>query len=895
MIAHRQKLIKMADASDLGWRVVNEYVSNPLASDSDDEKRIYKAEARASRKLKADKTKRRRPRTMPYGRPTVKATAEQTTNMVTPQPNRRPPGLCFACGKPGHWRGAPECTASASNNKISTKISFNLSDKSARGESIGKSSAGSVYEQIIDKGSCKASDQDNYDFCQIKPIVLKEQGSESPVGRLKLCKSKWQEATDSKYILDIVEHGYKLPLKQLPDSIILKNNKSARENMSFVQEEIQILLAKGVVSKSDKVPYIVNPLTVAYNRNGKPRLVLDCRHINKFLHLFKVKFEDIKVAEYIFKQNSFLFTYDLQGAYHHIDIFSEHRQYLGFSVSEKNRTVYYTFNSLPFGIRTAGHIFTKMLKVVVSFLRARGHKVIMFLDDGIGGHQDLSLAVKSSDYTRQTLGKFGFLLADEKCNWEPSLKVVWLGHLLDMQNNKLFITEERIKRLQIKINSVLYQLRTNSKMLVHVKVLASVTGQIISLQSVLGNKVRLRTRELFNCINARASWNAPVLVSKLAISELEYWNTNVVSLNLKGKSLQCLQICLYNIYTDASATGYGGYIEAFRETSMHMERANKPEVSFETYHETHEVHSSPEVEMTIANAEQYHSLFSEKNDLFGSSFLMNDSESYICSSEMGSLAKMPSEKGTEVIGEWTLLEKCKSSTWRETEAVSRVIQSNVDILKDSSVKVFSDNKNVKSVLLNGSRKTDIQGSVLALHDVCEKENITLSPEWIPREGNELADYLSRCQDCDSWQISIKVFNKLNSILGPYTIDRFASHLNSKCKRFNSRWWVPGTEAVDAFSQFWGQDENWLVPPPRLVSMCIDKMIAERANGTLIVPMWKSSAFWCSLVNSDGNFKNCIKQVINLSRHDIVVPGTDKIGLFAKNPLSFDMLALKVLV
>ena len=131
-------------------------------------------------------------------------------------------------------------------------------------------------------------------------------------------------------------------------------------------------------------------------------------------------------------------------------------------MSEKNRTVYYTFNSLPFGIRTAGHIFTKMLKVVVSFLRARGHKVFMFLDDGIGGNKDLSLAIKSRDYTGQTLGKFGFLLADEKCNWEPSLKVVCLGHLLDKQNNKLFITEERIKRLQIKIDSVLYQLRTNS-------------------------------------------------------------------------------------------------------------------------------------------------------------------------------------------------------------------------------------------------------------------------------------------------------------------------------------------------------------------------------------------------------------------------------------------------
>ena len=90
MIAHRLNLIKLADASAIGWRVVNEYVSNPLASDSDDEEKIYKAEARASRKLKADKTKKRRPRTMPYGRPTVKAIPEETTNMMTSPPNRRP-------------------------------------------------------------------------------------------------------------------------------------------------------------------------------------------------------------------------------------------------------------------------------------------------------------------------------------------------------------------------------------------------------------------------------------------------------------------------------------------------------------------------------------------------------------------------------------------------------------------------------------------------------------------------------------------------------------------------------------------------------------------------------------------------------------------------------------
>ena len=49
---------------------------------------------------------------------------------------------------------------------------------------------------------------------------------------------------------------------------------------------------------------------------------------------------------------------------------------------------------------------------------------------------------------------------------------------------------------------------------------------------------------------------------------------------------------------------------------------------------------------------------------------MNGSESCVCFSKMGSLAKMPSEKGTEVIGLWNLHKMCKSSTWHETEAGS---------------------------------------------------------------------------------------------------------------------------------------------------------------------------------------------------------------------------------
>lgn len=52
MVKHRQKLFQLADSSELGRRVVDEYEKNPIASDTDDEEKIYKADARASKKAK---------------------------------------------------------------------------------------------------------------------------------------------------------------------------------------------------------------------------------------------------------------------------------------------------------------------------------------------------------------------------------------------------------------------------------------------------------------------------------------------------------------------------------------------------------------------------------------------------------------------------------------------------------------------------------------------------------------------------------------------------------------------------------------------------------------------------------------------------------------------------
>ena len=131
--------------------------------------------------------------------------------------------------------------------------------------------------------------------------------------------------------MSIIENGYSLPLISFPLAVKLRNNKSARLHVDFVDQAVLELVNYGRVRMVNEQPFVVNPLSVSIQPCGKKRLILDLRHVNKSLIKQSVKYEDWKIAMFYFAKDAYMVSFDLKSGYHHIDIAQEHQTVLGFS------------------------------------------------------------------------------------------------------------------------------------------------------------------------------------------------------------------------------------------------------------------------------------------------------------------------------------------------------------------------------------------------------------------------------------------------------------------------------------------------------------------------------------------------------------------------------------
>lgn len=576
-------------------------------------------------------------------------------------------------------------------------------------------------------------------------------------GKLKPNLEFWKNVLKApQYILDVIEHGYKLPFMELPKSNITKNNTSATENTEFVSESLRELLTDGSIKQVEYIPRVVNPLSVAINSEGKKRLILDLRYVNA--HLFKesVSFDDWRVFKNLIFENGYAYKFDLKKGYHHLEIFEPHQSYLGFSWELEGVKRYFIFTVLQFGLSSAPMLFTKILRPLVAYWHENGINICVFLDDGGGTERSLYKALLNSRFVKQTLSLSGFVVNSEKSIWFPQKRITWLGIIVDFTLNKYSITEKRMNNLMSRVSRLLESDRVSAREL------SKLAGSIISMKFVMGEITQLKTRALYNAIENRISWDTQYSTDNIpdVINEINFWKENAISLN--HRKINDNSVSPINVYSDASQTGIG-------------------------------------ICIPVLEAQSHRNLERDEVGL--------------------------------------------SSTWRELTAILYGIDSFKNTLKGKSINWFTDNWAASIIVRKGSNKNHLQMLAESIFDICFRNDINIKTKWVPREDNVEADSLSKFIDTDDWQVTDEFFHMLDRKWGPFTIDRFARPENAKTARFNSKFFTPGSEGVDALTRDWSNENNFLVPPVTLIPKVLKYLNRTPTVGTLVIPLWKSSCFW----------------------------------------------------
>ena len=504
----------------------------------------------------------------------------------------------------------------------------------------------------------------------------------------------------------------------------------------------------------------------------------------------------------LFQPGDHAFTFDLKSGYHHVDIYEPHQKFLGFEWQGR----FYQFTVLPFGLSTACYIFTKLMRVLVRYWRNQGIRIVVFLDDAIGMDKGSTMTTHTSERVRKSLRGAGFLDHPEKSMWMPKVKVSWLGFNIDLCSCEITVPDEKIEGLRQQL------MVAHTKGSLRARALASIVGKIIAMGLGIGPITRFMTRSMYTLLESRTSWNGFLRLTPEAQYEINFWIEGLRQYN--SQPIWYTPSAIRVVYTDASESGYGGYLV---EHGCHV-----------------------------------------------------------------------------ATGQWSEEDKVKSSTWRELMAVLRVLESFSTKLKSQRIRWFTDNQNVVRILQVGSKSPHLQEVAVRVLAVMIRHQIRIEPEWIPREENEMADYCSRIIDSDDWMLNPELFSMLDDLWGPHTVDRFANADNTQIERFNSRFWCPGSEAVDAFTVDWHGENNWLCPPMSLVPRVLRHAVACKAQGTLIVPLWRSAPYWPLLCPDGSSLVEFVDDWYDLPVYDsLFLPGKSGKLLFKSGLPNTRVLALRL--
>ena len=633
-------------------------------------------------------------------------------------------------------------------------------------------------------------------------------------GRLRERISIWRRTTSDPFVLSVIDKGYRIEWNEKgpPPPKYHNNSPNCMNHEEFIDTSISEALNMGVVCEASAASLSnVSPLNVDVKKsNGKRRLIFNAMFINGYMSVRKFKYPQLhKEGREIFGQSQWGFVLDISQAFYHIEIHPEYYQYLGFSWKGK----YYYWRCCPFGVSFGPWLWDRVLTPVLDSLKRDGLNIMAFCDDIMGGKGKKPQADEDGLRLRVKLQLHGYICQETKCQGiGDALPVIpGLGMLIQLDQQKYFMTEKRQSQIISMAKGLLHSRHQRARLL------SQFAGVIMSQIAALGPIARIRTRYIYACIQTRLfegerssseSYDRVVFVDEKARKELYFWSHKTHQYN--GQDIiWSMSTLSYHCRTasDASATGYGGFLQIPLDQTR--ESVNK----------------------VLSNAKHLRY----------------------------SITVSQAQQGLDVWGSFTMEQRIKSSSWRELFGAGKLFQIFGPLLSGTTVPIYLDSQVAVMALggdiplyphkiFGGSKTLELQDLVSWIYDVAEEYNFGIRAVWIPRSLNERSDFNSHLNEYNHYDfcLTIQAFGQLELMFGPHSIDRFSSDNSSQLPRYNTKYFSPKAEALDAFSLNWGGDNNYVFPPPSLVGQAIHHARSCGASLTLVYMEWYSRPYMHSL-------------------------------------------------
>ena len=272
-----------------------------------------------------------------------------------------------------------------------------------------------------------------------------------PVGeRLTYFVEQWKEFTDNKWVLSIVQKGFRILFQAKPplSSVPFKMSQSSSP---LFREEIEVFLKKRAVERAQNLgtPGFYSRIFFVPKKNGQLRLIIDLSLPNRYTKKQLFKMETVKSIRKSMANNDWAVSIDLTDAYLHIPIHPRPRKNLRFVHEDQP----FQFTALPFG-----------MSLSVDFHQADGcyssastttHYLSFSVLRRLANKRSNSQSDNILDKILHSRYSVGFIPNLKKSDLTPSQNFTFISMKFLSQQNLGRVPTERVETLILTIISIL--------------------------------------------------------------------------------------------------------------------------------------------------------------------------------------------------------------------------------------------------------------------------------------------------------------------------------------------------------------------------------------------------------------------------------------------------------